>query len=236
MEFLKVIKWHVVWDTDFNIFQPPVCLLQLSPIRWLRAPGRVDSTDLDTFPHIAWVAFRCSCSGFQWDASKFLRIMSEFWLKLVKFEENHWFEYVKPHGKLESCKLFFRFGWGTSENLYSDVVQWLMAHDLKLPSAISSIFVASSNFSSRNAMNPCPSILLCTRKAQLSADIWIDVGNFEILGILNVCLSHSFWEVDLLTPLSGPQRWTEGRRSKESFGPENIGRSKGLKNGPSLKI
>ena len=26
--------------------------------RWLRAPGRVDSTDLDTFPHIAWVAFR----------------------------------------------------------------------------------------------------------------------------------------------------------------------------------
>ena len=25
---------------------------------WLRAPGRVDSTDLDTFPHIAWVAFR----------------------------------------------------------------------------------------------------------------------------------------------------------------------------------
>ncbi|CAL1150264.1 unnamed protein product [Cladocopium goreaui] len=25
---------------------------------WLRAPSRVDSTDLDTFPHIAWVAFR----------------------------------------------------------------------------------------------------------------------------------------------------------------------------------
>ena len=25
---------------------------------WLRARGRVDSTDLDTFPHIAWVAFR----------------------------------------------------------------------------------------------------------------------------------------------------------------------------------
>eukprot|EP00439_Symbiodinium_sp_Y106_P016334 s1965_g2.t1 len=25
---------------------------------WLRAPSSVDTTDLDTFPHIAWVAFR----------------------------------------------------------------------------------------------------------------------------------------------------------------------------------